>query len=57
MTLQELTKEQKTLLKQSLLFKNGKSVFYSELTDADSLISDEELEAEFGSTVFSPDDF
>ena len=57
MTLQELTKEQKTLLKQSLLFKNGKSVFYSELADADSLISDEELEEEFGSTVFSPDDF
>lgn len=57
MTLQELTKEQKTLLKQSLLFKNEKSIFYSELADADSLISDEELEEEFGSTVFSPDDF
>lgn len=57
MTLQELTKDQKILLKQNILFKNGKSVFYSELADADSLISDEELEEEFGSTVFTAEDF
>ena len=57
MTLQELTRDQKILLKQNILLKNRKSVFYSELADADSLVSDKELEEEFGSTVFSPDDF
>lgn len=61
MKLKDLNEEQRLLLKQDLLSRRmdekGESPSYGELADADRLISDEELEAEFGDTEFVPDDF
>lgn len=59
MRLKDLTQDQRTMLKQDLLTRKteAEGVSYGELADADSLITDEELEAEFGGTEFSPDDF
>ena len=37
--------------------EKGESPSYGELADADRLVSDQELEAEFGNTEFVPDDF
>ena len=61
MTLKELNSEQRLQLKQDILTRRmdekGESPSYGELADADRLITDEELEAEFGNTEFVPDDF
>ena len=61
MTLKELNSEQRLQLKQELLTRRmdekGESPSYGELADADRLITDEELEAEFGNTEFVPDEF
>ncbi len=61
MTLKELNNDQRLQLKQDILTRRldekGESPSYAELADADSLVSDEELEAEFGGTEFVPDDF
>ena len=37
--------------------REGEGPSWGELADADTLVSDEELEAEFGGTEFVPDDF
>ena len=61
MTLKELNSDQRLQLKQDILTRRmdakGESPSYGELADADNLVSDQELEAEFGGTEFSPDDF
>ncbi len=61
MKLKDLNDDQRLQLKQDLLSRRmdekGESPSYGELADADRLISDEELEAEFGDTEFVPDDF
>ncbi len=61
MTLKELNSEQRLQLKQDILTRRmdekGESPSYGELADADRLVSDQELEAEFGNTEFVPDDF
>lgn len=57
MTFDELTREQKIELKQALLVEREESVSFGELCDADTLVTDDELEARWGGTVFSPDDF
>lgn len=61
MTLSDLNEEQRLELKQSHLMKEmdkrGESPSYGELAEADSLVSDSELEKEYGGTEFSPDDF
>ena len=61
MKLKELNSEQRLQLKQDILTRRmdekGESPSYGELADADRLITDEELEAEFGNTEFVPDDF
>lgn len=61
MTLKELNSEQRLQLKQDMLTRRmdekGESPSYGELADADRLITDEELETEFGNTEFVPDDF
>ena len=61
MKLKDLNDDQRLQLKQDLLSRRmdekGESPSYGELADADRLISDEELEAEFGNTEFVPDDF
>lgn len=61
MTLEELNDGQRLQLKQELirrrLEEKGEGISYVELADADTLVSDEELETEFGDTEFAPDDF
>ena len=61
MKLKELNSEQRLQLKQDILTRRmdekGESPSYGELADADRLITDEELEAEFGNTEFVPEDF
>ena len=61
MTLKELNADQRRQLKEELLRRRleekGEGISYGELADADTLVSDAELEAEFGDTEFVPDDF
>lgn len=56
MTVHELTREQLIELKQDMLCEQG-SPSYGELADADELVSDETVFAEFDATKFSEDDF
>ena len=61
MKLKDLNDDQRLQLKQRILTDRmdakGGSPSYGELADADTLVTDEELEAEFGDTEFVPDDF
>lgn len=57
MKLNELTKSQKEELKQALLVEREESVSFGELCDCDRLVTDEELEAKWGGTTFTEDDF
>ena len=57
MKLDELNREQKIILKQTLLLKDDEDISYYELTIADDLVSDEELENFYGDTDFTEDDF
>lgn len=61
MTFDELSEEQKLELKQRILEDRnehlGEGTSYGELANADELVDDEVLEAEYGGTEFSPDDF
>lgn len=61
MRLSELSEDQKLELKQRILEgrneRKGAGTSYGELADADELVDDEALEAEYGGTEFSPDDF
>ena len=61
MKLKDLNDDQRLHLKQELLRRRleekGEGISYGELADADTLVTDEELEAEFGDTEFVPDDF
>ena len=60
MKLKDLNEDQRLQLKQDLLSRRmdekGESPSYGELADADTLVTDEELEAEFGDTEFVADD-
>ena len=61
MRLKDLNDDQRLQLKQRLLTDRmdakGESPSYGELADADTLVTDEELEAEYGDTEFVADDF
>ena len=61
MKLKDLNDDQRLQLKQRILTDRmdakGESPSYGELADADTLVTDEELEAEFGDTEFVADDF
>lgn len=61
MTVQELNRDQLIQLKQQMLMERmdaeGDSPSWGELTDADSLISDEDVQNQFSGTIFTPDDF
>ena len=61
MKLKDLNDDQRMQLKQELLRRRleekGERISYGELADADTLVTDEELEAEFSDTEFVPDDF
>lgn len=57
-TFEELNNEQRFILKQRLLSQREDGyVGYGDLADADLAISDEELEKEYGGTMFSEEDF
>lgn len=59
-TLKELSADQITELKQSYLCHvkmKDKDVSYGELAAADELVSNEELEEEYGHISFTDDDF
>lgn len=53
----ELTEEQRLCLKRHILVDRQESVSYGELTMADELVSDEELENLYSGTVFTEEDF
>ena len=61
MVLSELNRDQRLSLKQTILVRRldekGETPSYGELADADDLVSDKELEEEFGATEFVPEDF
>lgn len=61
LSLSDLTPDQKSELKQRYLSdkydEEGKTPSYGELADADNLVSDEDLENEFGGVSFTADDF
>lgn len=61
MTFAELNRDQRIQLKQQILVgrneDRGEGTSYGELADADELVSDEDLEAWYAGTEFSPDDF
>lgn len=61
MTVQELNRDQLVQLKQDMLIERmdaeGDWPSWEEMADADSLISDEDVQREFAGTVFTTDDF
>lgn len=57
MIFSELTTEQKLELKQALLLEREESVSLEEMANCDELVTDEELEAKWGSVMFTEDDF
>ena len=57
MELKDLNDDQKLQLKQRILVERQDNTSYGELVEADSLVTDEELNEHFGGTFFVPDDF
>ena len=57
MGLNELTKAQLNELKVNLAVSKGLNLFWSDIADIDSVISDGELKEEYESTNFTEDDF
>lgn len=61
MIVQELNRDQLAQLKQAMLMERmdaeGDWPSWEEMADADSLISDEDVQSKFADTVFTTDDF
>lgn len=61
MKLKDLNDDQRLELKQRILTDRleakGESPSYGEIDDADTLVTDQELEEEYGDTEFVADDF
>lgn len=57
MTIKELSREQLIELKQHYYCERNENVSYGELADIDNLVTDEELEKEYGHITFVKDDF
>lgn len=61
MTVHELNRDQLTELKQNYLMLkmdyDGDSPSWGEIADVDSIVTDDEVFAEYAGTDFSPDDF
>ena len=57
MLLKELNENQIHQLKEQILLENNESISYGELVNADSLVSDLEVEERFGGITFVPEDF
>lgn len=56
MTLKELNEGQRISLKQDILCKRG-SPTWGDLANADALVTDAQLEDEYGDTEFCDEDF
>lgn len=56
-TLRDLSSDQLHELRQNYLIANQENVSWDDLANADSIVSMEELKAEYGTTLFSYDDF
>ena len=61
MKLKDLNDDQRLELKQRILTDRleakGESASWGELDDADALVTDKDLEDEYGDTEFVPEDF
>lgn len=57
MKLKDLSKEQIIRLKQNLYCERNENVSYGELADIDNLVSNEEIEKEYGDILFVEEDF
>lgn len=57
MTLKDLNNEQRIQLKANILVEKCENVSYGELSNADILVTDNELEKHFGGTEFVDEDF
>lgn len=57
MGLHELNKEQKLFLKQQYLCSHQEVTSWGNLANADELVSDSQLEEEFGHISFAEEDF
>jgi hypothetical protein len=57
MTVRDLNRNQLSELKANYLNEKNSSVYWSEICDADSLVSDEQVMNEYKDTEFSEDDF
>lgn len=57
MSVRELNRSQLVQLKQDYLCKTQERVFWSELAEADDLVSDEVIFNEYAGFCFSEDDF
>lgn len=57
MSIHDLTREQRVELKEALLVARNETASWCDLADADALISDAELDAEYEGVDFTSDDF
>lgn len=57
MNVRELSKDQKTELKQNVLLCRNKNASWQEIVDSDILVPDSELEELFEGVQFTEDDF
>ena len=57
MGVQELNREQMICLKQSILCDRDATTDWLSLAQADNIVSDEEVYNEYGSVIFTEDDF
>lgn len=57
MTFKELNRNQIEQLKQRYYCDRNENVSYEELVDIDELVTDEEIEEEYGATFFVEEDF
>ena len=57
MGVHELNRDQLIQLKQNYLMETQEHVYWSELAEADELVSDSVIMEEYAGVVFSPDDF
>lgn len=61
MSVYELNREQLIQLKQNYIMEqneaDGKSTYWSDLADADDIVTDEEIFGAYGGYAFTEDDF
>ena len=57
MSIYDLNREQLSQVKAAYLNEKSSSVYWSEICDADTLVSDEQVMNEYKDTEFSEDDF